>query len=140
MIRRLLVVFVSLLVLLACRQTEPASTPTVPVPTQPATSEAPSTPLSADALAGKRFVSVEEREVGLGPEGPEMGRWILDFGADNVAWLYSDVSEQGPYELRPDGTIIAQLGPDGEIEATYDAARDRVRWNGMWYERSSNEE
>lgn len=133
--RRLLVVFVSMLLLLGCRQTVPATTLTAPTASPAATVDGAPTPLPADALAGKRFVSVEEREVGLGPNGAEMGHWTLEFGADSVTWLYSDISERGGYELRPDGTIVAHLGPEGELEATYDAARDRVHWEGMWYER-----
>lgn len=133
MMQRLSVISVVILSLVSCRQMAPTPTVTRLQLTATVESAAP-TPLPADALAGKRFVSVEEREVGLGPDGAEIGHWTLDFDADYVTWLYSDISERGLYDLRPDGTIVARLGPDGEIEATYDAARDRVRWDGMWYE------
>jgi hypothetical protein len=69
-------------------------------------------------------------EGGLGPTGPVLTRWHLEFKADFFAWDHSDVRTAGRYSLRPDGTFVT-----GNPQGRYDSAHDRVLWEGQWYER-----
>jgi len=87
-------------------------------------------------LAGKTFRSVVEREVGLGQHGLVMGHWYLRFnpikgtGPRTFYWDHSDVRSAGTYQITPDG-VLTVWGH----ETKYDAKRDRVFWDGLWYDR-----
>lgn len=88
-------------------------------------------------LTGKQFVSRQRHEVGLGPDGPVMGRWRLSFGDQMFAWDHSDVRESGPYRLASDGILTTSLsgGIDGDGEVDfYDVDEKQVFWAGKWYE------
>jgi len=56
-----------------------------------------------DSLVGSSFRSVEQRDVGVGPNGrPVLGYWSIGFKEDAngrpiVMWVHSDVIERGTY-------------------------------------------
>ncbi len=82
---------------------------------------------------------MEEREVGLGPEGAigvVMGHWHLTFtSAIVVEWHYSDVFETGAYALAPDGALHPLGFLSSVPTARYDVDTDRILWDELWYER-----
>lgn len=90
----------------------------------------------AEYLAGKTFRSVVEREVGLGEHGPVMGHWYLRFNPIQAKhprtyfWDHSDVRSAGSYQITPDGVLTIS-----GMEVEYDSKRDRIFWEGLWYER-----
>jgi len=87
-------------------------------------------------LAGKTFRSVVEREVGLGEHGVIMGHWYLRFNPiqdkrpQTYFWDHSDVRSAGSYRISDDGVLMIS-----GIKVEYDSKRDRIFWEGLWYER-----
>jgi hypothetical protein len=107
--------------------------------TQPAPATRPAT-VAPDALIGKTYRSIVEREVGLGPKGDAMGHWYLRFDSSRtqsprlVAWDHSDVRSATAYKLTDDGVL--KVYSQRTIEARYDLEKDRLLWDGLWYERT----
>ncbi len=66
-------------------------------------------------LDGKKFVSVNEFEVGLGLDGVALGNWSIDFNNGKFEWQYSDVIEGGDYDIV--GNDIALERFDGNVSA-----------------------
>lgn len=90
-------------------------------------------------LDGAVFVSEEEREVGLTPDGLAMGRWSLRFDGRRVFWRFSDVVVGGSHEVTEDGRILLKL--EGEVvEVPHSEDVSRLEWKGMWYERREDDE
>jgi hypothetical protein len=90
--------------------------------------------ISGETLEGKRFISKEQREIGLGESGEVLGVWHLEFTEGSVTWDHSDVREVGNYQLNPDGSIVAWVGDDQPVHGFYHIIRREVLWEGMWYE------
>ncbi|HIO92785.1 MAG TPA: META domain-containing protein [Leucothrix mucor] len=66
-------------------------------------------------LDGKNFVSVEELEVGLGPNGLVLGHWKVNFDDGQFNWQYSDVGEAGKYTISDNDIVLERF--DGELSA-----------------------
>jgi hypothetical protein len=110
-----------------------------PAPAAPATvPTAMPAQIPADQLAGRRYRSVQELEVGLGQHGPVPGHWWLSFGKPDgkypgrFSWTHSDAGESGSYRLASDGTLLIW---GTRATGRYDVSSDRVLWNDQWYER-----
>jgi len=112
-----------------------ASDPPAPTRAPAAGEKDPAQPPATTNLAGMTFVSVEKREVGLGPKGPAMGYWQLSFSGQTVSWRHSDVSEAMSYAMAADGTIEAKRtsGRGNPIKAKYDAAKKEIVWENLTY-------
>ena len=135
-------VLVVCLLVIGCGRTQapdgqPAAKPSCP----------DSSPLSAEQirtmLKGMVFVSEEQREVGLGPNGPAMGHWGLYFkgtifnNETTLEWQHSDVVEGGSYRVLEDGRIIASFNGK-TIEMPHDSNLTRIQLQGMWYKLMKN--
>jgi hypothetical protein len=82
-------------------------------------------------LPGKSFSSVELLEIGLGPDGAEMGHWDIFFTETTWAWSYSDVSDAGDYTcVNGDLTATGAAAYEGH----YDPSTGRLVWDGVEYE------
>lgn len=88
------------------------------------------TPIS-NILANKRFESIEKQELGLGPDGVEMGHWVIYFSLSTFEWAYSDVAESGTYVL--DGKRVIGQSGDREVLGEYDPDSDILTWDGTDY-------
>ena len=90
--------------------------------------------------AGRRYRSVDELEGGLGPHGVERMHWRLSFGKQDgqgrgdFTWDYSDVRSRGWYRLTNNRILTDSQGGNMPPDR-YDAAADRVLWQGRWYAR-----
>ena len=82
-------------------------------------------------LANKRFMSIEKKEIGLGPDGPEIGHWSIYFSSSTFQWDYSDVAESGTYVL--EGKEVIGQTSDRKIFAEYDPASGVLTWDGTDY-------
>ena len=81
-----------------------------------------------------RFISVEEYETGLGPDGHQvMDHWSLTFEDTTFTWGFSDTVETGEYTC--DGSELSGTVSWGPIEGTYDAPSLHLIWDGIDYER-----
>lgn len=83
------------------------------------------------ALTNKRFLSIEKRDLGLGPGGAEMGHWVIYFSSSTFEWAYSDVAESGTYVL--DGNRVAAQSGDRQILGEYDPDSGILTWDGTDY-------
>ena len=84
-----------------------------------------------NALTNNRFMSIEKKELGLGPDGAELGHWIIYFSSSTFEWAYSDVAESGTYVLDGKG-VVAQSG-DRQILGQYDPDSGILTWDGADY-------
>ena len=73
------------------------------------------------------FKSVEQFEVGLGPDGEVMGHWFLEFNESELVWSYSDISSTQPYTC--EGNQVST----GEARGLYDATNETMEWDGILY-------
>jgi hypothetical protein len=89
------------------------------------------TPDACAEIDGAQFLSVGERECGLGPEGPEMCHWSVSFEGGGFSWSYSDVVETGTYEC-DDGEITAS-GNGSTYQGSYDPDTGTLTWDGFDY-------
>ncbi len=89
-------------------------------------------------LNGTRFISIDKHETGLGPNGPVQGHWHVRFKDGFAQWDYSDVQETGEFTVTQDGTIKANMGPNGLTEGFLDGANNRLFWAGKWYKLDEN--
>jgi hypothetical protein len=90
-------------------------------------------PQSCAAIEGRIYESVDEHEVGLGPDGPAMGRWSVIFKNDgNYEWNHSDIQEGGRYFC--DGTDVEGTRGDGTFyEGSFSADGETLTWEGVAY-------
>lgn len=84
-----------------------------------------------NALSNKRFISIEKKELGLGPDGAEMGHWFVYFSSSTFEWVYSDVAQSGSYVLAGK-RIVGQSG-DHQILGQYDPDSGILTWDGTDY-------
>ena len=77
------------------------------------------------------FVSVDEYEVGLGPDGPVMGHWTIAFQADGYSWSFSDVTSEGEYSCQGE-TVVTEGGSD-DIVGVYDPQTNILMWDDVAY-------
>ena len=88
---------------------------------------------ACDVVEGRTFLSVDERECGLTPDGPAMCHWRLQFSDGEYSWSYSDVSESGTYTCDGD-TLDASGGGGASYRGTVESDPDRLTWDGVTYE------
>lgn len=121
-------------VIAGCDRSEPPTGDPADVASSRSRTQAPSikSPARRD-LDGARFVSRERHEVGLGPDGTVFGFWSVGFKDGIASWSHSDVEESGAYSIADDGTITAEMGPNG-IRGSLDSGSDALLWDGAWYE------
>ena len=76
------------------------------------------------------FQSMEEYEVGLGPDGEVFGYWYIFFYEEHhFEWYHSDSTESGFYTCT--NNRIEASNPN--IEAYYDDTTDILMWNNIPY-------
>lgn len=123
------------------QQTEPTPQETEPTIEAPSPVEEESTSLSseeviiADACSmftDSIFRSVEQHEVGLGPNGPAMGYWEIHFEDDAFVWFYSDFAEYGTYSCN-DGILDAILENDSPLNASFNEIEAVLLWDDLEY-------
>lgn len=94
--------------------------------------------LQGTELIGRRFRSVERREIGLGPEGEVLGYWYLTFHSESVTWDHSDMQMTVGYRLRPNGAITADFLSESDhrdsIAGDFHFDENRIFWQQQWYE------
>lgn len=85
-----------------------------------------------EEIVGTTFQSVDELECGLGPMGPVLCHWTLQFAEDgNFMWMYSDVGEGGGYTcIQGEITLEGLETPDH----LYDPETGILTWDGVDYE------
>ena len=84
-------------------------------------------------INGKRFVSTEQFEVGLGENGPEMGHWYLSFHESTLTWDFSDTQLSGTFTIAADGNITASMRSN-EVTGSFDRKTKMLMWDGKQYE------
>ncbi len=89
---------------------------------------------SCNIIDGSNFISTNEYEVGLGSNGPAMGRWRIIFKNGSFQWGHSDVSESGTYKC--DNSILEAKLFNRSITAHYDVSRNTLVWDGVEYKKS----
>ena len=77
------------------------------------------------------FTSVEEHEVGLGPDGEAMGHWTLEFTAVSFFWHHSDHSEEGSYTCA--GDLVTGEAGGMAYEGYFDSSSGILSWDGLDY-------
>ena len=85
------------------------------------------------AIDQRLFLSLQLLECGLGPMGEVFCNWAIEFDAGQYTWSYSDILQSGQYQC--EGAMITEVGGQG-YSGEYDAASDRVTWDGVVYEPS----
>jgi len=75
------------------------------------------------------FSSIEELEVGLGPQGEVCGNWTIGFTEDGFQWHHSDVFEQGAYRCQ--GAEVNRI--DGGEAGRFDTSTDILMWENVEY-------
>jgi hypothetical protein len=90
-------------------------------------------PQSCSAIEGSVFESVDNHEVGLGPNGPAMGKWSVTFKTDgNYQWNHSDVQESGRYFCN--GLGVEGTRGDGTFyEGSFSSDGSTLTWEGVDY-------
>lgn len=82
-------------------------------------------------LVGKKFLSDELLECGLGPDGVETCPWQISFTEDIFSHLFSDYGEEGTYTCN-DGQIMGLVGNQPRV-GTIDAALGELVWEDIVY-------
>ena len=89
---------------------------------------------ACDSVVGM-YLSIEEYECGITPDGLAMCQWQITLGSDGqYNWLYSDVGEGGNFACK-DGVIT--LDNDPSHSATLGADGILV-WDGIEYGKSES--
>ena len=88
-----------------------------------------------EMLEGIQFASLEQRECGLGPNGPELCTWHITFSARDAStsefdWSHSDVGESG--FVTCDGTAVEDPMSHAQ-RGTYDPAKRQLVWEDVTY-------
>jgi hypothetical protein len=88
------------------------------------------------AFEGRRFESVDQHECGLGPGGPVMCFWHLDFFGDGsdlseFTWRHSDVGEDGI--VRCYGRRLSANEFPPYYAGTYDPTTLLLTWDALPY-------
>ena len=79
------------------------------------------------------FISIEELEVGLGPEGIILGYWSIDFYEDGMyEWNYSDITEFGEFTCNQN--IISYSSYEGMHQSVYDMQSEILHWTDVSYQ------
>ena len=95
-----------------------------------------------DLISNSSFRSINQGEVGLGPNGPEMGYWgiqfqksttLSDYSELTFDWGHSDVSESGTYTCK--NNVLQAKFSNYSMTAYYDGAKEILTWGGVEYER-----
>jgi hypothetical protein len=84
-------------------------------------------------IANKTYVSVNQMECGLGPNGVAYCNWNVAFSADGTFdWRHSDVVESGSYTCNG-AAITGTRGSAAPVAGMLDANVDRLTWDGAAY-------
>ena len=95
-----------------------------------------------NSISNSSFRSINQYEVGLGPDGPAMGYWgiqfqkgttLSDYGKSTFQWGHSDVSESGTYTCKDNVLQIKFF--DHSITAHYDGSKKILTWDGVEYKK-----
>jgi hypothetical protein len=82
-----------------------------------------------EQIVGTTFLSVEQLECGLGPDGPVLCNWQITFEEDgDYLWMYSDVGDGGTYSCQGGNLFIS-----GENDLDFDPATGILTWDGVEY-------
>lgn len=93
-------------------------------------------------VSNSSFRSINQYEVGLGPNGPVMGYWgiqfqkgttLSDYDQPTFQWGHSDISEGGTYTCKDN--VLQVKFFDRSITAHYDGGRKILTWDGVEYKR-----
>lgn len=84
-----------------------------------------------DFINNSNFKSVNQYEVGLGPNGSVMGYWSISFGENSFAWAHSDVFEEGSYTCK--NNILNVKVSSQSITSSYDKDKKILTWDGIEY-------
>jgi hypothetical protein len=89
---------------------------------------------ACERIAGHQYRSVEELECGLGPGGPELCNWTLEFDtAGHFAWYLSDFMESGSYYCN--GLMVFGAG-NTNVTGSLDPASGILSWDDHDYAQS----
>jgi hypothetical protein len=85
-------------------------------------------------IKGVKFRSLEKAEIGLGPNGPGLGYWSIEFSSDGIfKWQHSDVWETGRFVCK-DRIINAFISSGRKLSASYIPEKQRLLiWEGKEY-------
>ncbi|KKS98327.1 MAG: hypothetical protein UV73_C0002G0041 [Candidatus Gottesmanbacteria bacterium GW2011_GWA2_43_14] len=95
-----------------------------------------------NSISNSSFRSINQYEVGLGPNGPAMGYWgiqfqkgttLSDYGEPTFQWGHSDVSESGTYTCKDNVLQVKFFAYS--ITAYYDGSKKILTWDGVEYKK-----
>jgi hypothetical protein len=87
-----------------------------------------------DALWDRTFLSTEDRECGLGPDGSELTcAWAITFGDGTFTWDHSDVTDTGTVTCDEDDLTGVTAGGE-TVLGRYHRSTARLTWDGVTYE------
>ena len=95
-----------------------------------------------NSISNSSFRSIKQYEVGLGPNGPAMGYWgiqfkkgatLSDYDKPTFEWYHSDVSESGTYTCKDN--VLQVKFFDNSITAHYDGSKKILTWDGVEYKK-----
>ena len=133
------------------QQTNTPVTPETPTTkNNPTVTPPPATPQNVtqknvddcNLISNSSFQSINQYEAGLGPNGPAMGYWDIQFqkgttlsnyGEPTFQWGHSDVSESGTYTCKEN--VLQVKFSDHSITAHYDGAKKILTWDGVEYKK-----
>jgi hypothetical protein len=84
-------------------------------------------------IASASFRSVKDFEIGLGPDGPALGKRNITVQGTNLVLEFNDTGFTAPFTCS-DGIIAARFR-DQVIQGRYDPATRRLTLAGVEYER-----
>jgi hypothetical protein len=88
---------------------------------------------ACEVIAGQTYASVEELECGVGPGGPDLCKWTIEFDTSgHFAWYFSDTMESGSYYCN--GLTVVATGASMSFQSTLDPVTGVLTWDGEDYE------
>ena len=83
-------------------------------------------------IEGRTYLSVEQYECGLGPDGPELCTWSISFANGEYDWAYSDIGATGSYTC--DGAVITGMSSATQFDGFLDQETGILTWNSIDYQ------
>lgn len=124
------------------QQTHTSIAPQPPTTTNNTTQTPPAAPQNisqnnvddCNLISNSSFRSINQYEIGLGPNGPAMGYWGITFRENKFEWGYSDVSESGTYTCK--NNVLYAQAYNRSITAHYDGSKKILTWDGVEYKKA----
>jgi hypothetical protein len=97
------------------------------------TTSAPADHDPCSTLEGATFRSIDQREIGLGPDGPILWHWFVSFRGNQFDWSWSDVQQNGSFTCTQ-GEIRGWHG-EQVLHGRIDSESGTLTWEDLDYRR-----